>query len=216
MKNVLIIWVGICLLVLVSLVSCNKIETTKVQDFNPIKLHDLQNFSEPIQNIIFKNLTPEEKYNLWKEKITQVIFQNLGTEQKRLALEVNKILDVALFTEGNTKHQDIINKFADEWTKRALEHFPNGQLRHYFGSLENLNPSPFDHFSNDKIPHPRIQQILDNSMNELTDKCFTYCNCRWGWWCDSRCVSEDCARSGGRYYGGCGFLLLQDCESMCK
>lgn len=78
------------------------------------------------KNIIFTKLTPEEKYNLWKEKINQVAAQSLSHEQRSLVLEVSKILSVDIFIAGHTKNQEIINKLAEDFTNRALEHFPNG------------------------------------------------------------------------------------------
>jgi len=168
------------------------------------------------KNIIFTKLTPEEKYNLWKEKINQVAAQSLSHEQRSLVLEVSKILSVDIFIAGHTKNQEIINKLAEDFTNRALEHFPNGQLRRYFGNLESLRPSPFEDFSNNKMIHPRVQDILDKSKDELAKRRIE-CNCRWGWWCDSRCTDNgNCSGNGGKYAGLCGFMLLQECVSVCK
>ncbi|MCU0445613.1 MAG: bacteriocin fulvocin C-related protein [Microscillaceae bacterium] len=174
-----------------------------------MSLADLQSYSENDQRFVFSKLSPKQKLALWEEKFSEISELNVSIEQKKLIDEAKTILQILNFTENTPENKFIREKFANEWTKRALKTFGQSQMRLLFGTLTTLKASKI----NKSKKNDFIEKLIKTKA-QINKAKQPECNCRWGWWCSESCSGTSCYSISG-YYGGCGFLLLQTCDYVC-
>lgn len=146
------------------------------------------------QKLMYNNLSSDEKYKLWNDKIEKIINKNnLNEEQKTLLQELKKNMFVGIFdeTENNDKAEIFKNIYVKDFLKKASKIFNREFIRANFYYISKIS-----------------------SERRYSGESSCSCNIGATFTCTYRieCRSLQTCRSST---SGCGFLGAFECNGNC-
>lgn len=145
----------------------------------------------------FIELTPDNQYKIWKDKLSQVLSLDIWNDAQRKHLEsLNKAFNASLYTDENKKHLFFTN-FGLAWWEKANMLFEKDQLIRIVGITDDYT-------------------VVENVPPSLEDP---NCNCNRTYdfcsgledFCRPRSSTTPCNSSSN----GCGVLWLNSCNGRC-
>lgn len=185
---------------------------------------------ESSRKLAYSLLNGQERMKIWKDKFEILINESklfgikvqLTEGEISLVQEINSKLELHLFEHTQSDEKEIFkNVYIPEFINRAEEVFENKYL---LGMIFYENTVILNKKIKRNIENADISDLIDsfNGRNEgvigeISDKKDCDCSvgsffsCAWGQH-DDHCKKSECEETNG----GCGFLLLSDCDSICK
>ncbi len=233
-KSFFLIFVNTVLIVCIGLYSCVNENVEQVEYQEDIddydrwffsNQHDLEdiNRDELIQldayrgKAIYRNITFEKRYELWKDK-----FQNVLNSYEQNSPEYLHISKLATFIhpelfDEETDNQNLVYEFSQPWTEYA-QHTLGWTNINISILLESLfTPEEFAQLSKEKGAVKKVAPDQGNigSVGPVAKKCI----CSWDVWCFVAsgmeywyCDNTSCARTSK----GCGVLYQFPCLEICS
>ena len=160
---------------------------------------DLQNLSLDSCREIFNTITPQNRYDLYLDKLTFVLGLNISIDQENLINDILSNLSVNVFDWNSNDHINFTTNYLE--TKRS-------DLENYFSNQQGLNA--FYHLYD-------ISDLNDIPSAPIGGNGFPNCDC------DLRSYFGACQVLGNycdemtcnNYFRGCGFLSIWRCNGMC-
>lgn len=212
----------LCLLLITHLLACNSIvekEDTTLQSKNfatkyeisniPIRISlnrtTLLNYNIPEQRERFKALSPEEKADLWKNRIGEAISLKQWTStQRELLISLYNHISPSLYKINSLTAENENKLFEQKWIEMAQLNFDRTELALIVAFLIELK---YDVVNQKIVPlHQRDSIQLEDAglyceCNRFSDWCF------YGFRCKLRCAFSS--------PWGCGFMWQYPCDGTC-
>ena len=161
---------------------------------------------------IYAKLSPAQKLELWKSKLSQSAAQAVNEFQREAILNLNSKLSKDLFNQND------INIFKNgplmEWLDRYGDYFTDMEGILIFGNLVDFNPASTANL-NSTLTYRDLLMADKDSVSVRYVKA-PDCTCRHGAYCSS---IGDCDKGAGgckeTSVVGCGWLWLQKCNGLC-
>lgn len=154
----------------------------------------------------FRELSVDDKFALWDNKLEQLLTQKLPTNQldliKELKVEMNNVR-----TGNQNRFQEIAINLAETIPEQDfILMFSNLSDYKFSGKFNSKTFSPnyvIEDLRNLKLHFEKANNHdLNNSVSKKPE-----CSCRWSCWMTGGQSTGNCIKTDG----GCGFLLIQDC-----
>lgn len=166
----------------------------------------LSELSRRDQIIQYNKLSPSQKCDVWRNKISQVLQTELSNQQRLIVQDIYEHISPAFFDIDES--QLLSDNFIEDWSVEAVRVFAPHQINMMFGRIEDYVPSTknsksvSDRNNGGSTPEPPGPDC--HCKGTLINSCEFY-------WME--CVSgvENCNPKPR----GCGFLWQQPCSGRC-
>lgn len=164
-------------------------------DSSNLRMFILKENTRSLQNEIFSSLSPEQKANVWSDKMNQVTNLKIwSTKQINLISEIMSFITPNLYIKGSFEYNNFVD-FEKNWKLKAQSHFPKITLQHMLTSYNNLPPNGVPQYE---------------PWSEAGD-----CECSVAHdWCSGNTESCQTCVCGGTSWG-CGAFCVFSCDGMC-
>lgn len=147
------------------------------------------------QKELYKTISAEARYNLWKDKLAQMQEMiSFDSQQMGSIIELDNRITSQEFNPATEEYQIFVTEFMPGFNLKARQYFSVEQLYYAFGSLDDFNavaagPQP-----------PAIDRIKNCNCNKAVNLCGTQIACA------GNCTNSEI---------GCGYLWLYSCNGRC-
>lgn len=208
----------ICVAAMLLILSCSK-DQVKKQATAPINqglIDEVESASTlAVQKLSFRLLNSTEKATLWQRQILYYTSANLNAAQKAHLLLLSKFISNSpqIFDAGYDHAR--LEQFSKPWLAKAKSLFPDALLKSIVASIHTAQScKDIVDASNQGTSTATKKAIASNVKPDYveptcacasdSDYCDMYSECTGG--------SQNCVGTVG---GGCGFLLVYNCDGMC-
>lgn len=119
----------------------------------------------------WRETTPNHRYYLWVDKLTQVLTQPLSEQQRLLIGQLSAKLSPALFDYNNPQFPLMLKSLEDEYLSKVEKYFSFDEQVMIFASLQDFNPLRLLERATRKNPKDSTGYMEVESRGD--------CNCRW-------------------------------------
>lgn len=201
----------------ITLLTINACKKRVFEDPSPIDQIDLSRgvemrkslskLSRKDQILEYNMLSHHQKFDVWKDKISQVLTTDLSRQQREIIQELYEYITPVLF-EGN-EAKFLSNNFVQQWLTKAVREFSPHELNMMFGRIEDYVPSTKNGKSaadrdNGGGTDPEPPAPNCHCKNTLINSCEFY-------WMECENGAENCNSTST----GCGFLWQENCGGRC-
>ena len=160
----------------------------------PTKRQSLLANSVPVQKELFAELTAENCFNIWMDKMSNVLNTgNLDSTQLVLVNSIVSNMDSTIY-DTDTLNDRNFDSFYITWIVSARQHFTVEQFIRAFVMLNDYNDS--------------IPPVMDGGR--------IHCSCNLkSDWCSLFTNSEKCYNAACEHGRGCGSLWRHPCNGRC-
>jgi hypothetical protein len=160
----------------------------------PVTRQSLLANSVPVQKELFAELTAENCFNIWMDKMSNILNTgNLDSTQLDLVNSIISNMDSTLY-DTDTLNDGNFDSFYITWIASARQHFTVEQFIRAFVMLNDYN---------DSIPPLMDGGRIPCSCNQKSDWCSLFTN------------SEKCYNAACEHGKGCGSLWRHPCNGRC-
>lgn len=175
-----------------------------------ISREDLIRFDIRHGKAIYRNVTPEKRYEFWSEKFQKMKAQSANSLEQNHLTKMIEFLSPNLF-DSLIDNRDKIFQFQKEWVSYTKQH-----LKWDENKIAIVSESLF-------LPE-EYQAIQEGNLNKVTGRYIEddekkKCVCAWDVWCYTAtggeyyyCEDDNCKRTTW----GCGFLYQFPCTEYCS
>lgn len=154
-------------------------------------------------------LSPEQKYNIWLDKLNIMMASgDFSIQEKSFLQELLDLLDISIFQQG----YDVtaLEAFSEDWSSRAISQLGWTEEQTQVVAMTIFTLEEYN---------DRIEAIGGGGLNPPPPS--SDCECAYsttGCWVWSFGKTNYCDRYSdcSPVDGGCGFLLVMQCRGVCK
>ncbi len=146
------------------------------------------------QQIVFSNITPENRYTLWVNRMSKAK-QGFNQNQKNALVQIESKFSISFFSDSLSNNDEL---FFDNWHATVVSNliFTDKEV---FQLLTTFTP----------MSDP-IKLIDDDWVNDDPR-----CICRMSEWCSYMFFGDTCGNPCVRTRLGCGWTFLRSCVGLC-